>query len=845
MDWWLLTFFLGAILSLFLPEVPAISQLFLLLCLTIGFFLHKKLRLSSGLLLGSLWLLIQAYLYQSQLPNTLVDLMHNKQVFVVEGDVLSIQSKSVVNATKDPQNKSQNTLVKENNVINRFNFRVSKVNQQELDSPIIVRLSWKKATVAVAQGYKLSLNVKLKPAHGLLNIGSFNYLSWLRANNISATGYVVNPKKGQKNKVYVNQLVKQNSSVRQQLFNKYLRIAPEHELKPILMALAFGERSGLNASHWEILQATGTSHLIAISGLHIGLLASGVYLLMMLCIRYLPLTNPSWQSVNIRYFAIVASLLFAVVYAYLAGFSLPTQRALVMLLLYWSARIFGVRFSAKRLLLITVFILLVFSPFSLFTVSFWLSFYAVVIIFLSLWRFQFWLSKGSAPWRFVKGLLVIQCALTVMLIPIGALFFQKISLISLAANIFAVPWMSAISIPCSLLSVILMPFSESVAQWFIALALQSLSVLWYYLTLLSELPYASIALSWQQQKALLGTGFFLFLMIYLSPLPYMKIAAKIAAITLVFVFVSVFASSSWTFSDDNAADKNTHKRQLSDNFTPWQVVFFDVGQGLSVLIKRNGHGVLYDTGAAYPSGFNMSEAVVLPYLQHIGMTKLDKVILSHSDNDHAGGITLLENKITIEELISNDSEISQRPLSACIKGQRFNWQGLTFEVLSPSKISLQLKNSTALNRAKDAKESSFSKQNVTKQKNDDSCVMLISDRTGKTVLLTGDISKKIETQIQTSYPKLSVDILQVPHHGSKTSSSREFVKQLSPQLAVVSAGYLNRWRMPTVSVKQRYLDESIQLLNTAEVGQVVITLKQQDITVQSYIDDLRPFWFSH
>jgi len=134
---------------------------------------------------------------------------------------------------------------------------------------------------------------------------------------------------------------------------------------------------------------------------------------------------------------------------------------------------------------------------------------------------------------------------------------------------------------------------------------------------------------------------------------------------------------------------------------------------------------------------------------------------------------------------------------------------------------------------------------VTKQKNDDSCVVLISDENGRKVLLTGDISSKIEKKLLTNYLQLKVDILQVPHHGSKTSSSQAFIKQLSPQLAVVSAGYLNRWYMPVASVKQRYLDENIQMLNTAEVGQVIVTIDKGGTRIQNYVDDLRPFWFSH
>jgi len=837
MDWWLLTFFLGAILSLFLPEVPALFELFLLLCLTIGCILHKKLRFSSGLLLGALWVLAQAYLYHNQLPNALIDLMHNKQAFIVEGEVLSIQAKSIANLN---QNQNQNQKPEKENAsqekidtTKRFNFRVSKMNQHKFTRPVIIRLSWKNATVTVTQGQKLSLKVKLKPAHGLFNIGGFNYYSWLKANKIIATGYVINPKKGKsKHKAqHVNKLLEQKSSMRQQLFENYQSIAADHKLIPILMALAFGERSALTATHWKILQATGTSHLIAISGLHVGLLASGAYLIVMIVIKFLPLHNPRWQNLNVRYLAILISLSLGAAYAYLAGFSLPTQRALLMLLLYWLSRLLGIRLSAKRLLLVTVFLLIIISPFSLFTVSFWLSFYAVVIIFLSIWRFRFWLKSGSAIWRFVKGLFIIQCALTVMLMPISAVFFQQVSLVSLAANIIAVPWMSAVSIPCTLLSVLLMPFNEQLAQWFMTLSLQSLTWLWHYLTVLSELPYANIPLSWSQQVILLCTGCVVFILFYLIPASSLKGRSK-SIVLVSMLFSSFYLQGNY---------KHT-KESEEDNYeasTPWQVVFFDVGQGLSVLIKRNGHGILYDTGAAYPSGFNMSEAVILPYLQYIGMHKLDKMILSHSDNDHAGGLAKLENKIIIDEIISNDTAITNTPVSSCYQGNTYNWQGLTFEVLSPELLYL-LEDVTEYQVPKIANGAK-----VSKQKNDDSCVILISDKNGRRVLLTGDISSKVEKQLLTQYPKLVVDILQVPHHGSKTSSSKSFIKQLSPQLAVISAGYLNRWRMPVATIKQRYLDEDILLLNTAEVGQVIVTMKEQSINVQSYTDDLRPFWFSH
>jgi competence protein ComEC len=394
-----------------------------------------------------------------------------------------------------------------------------------------------------------------------------------------------------------------------------------------------------------------------------------------------------------------------------------------------------------------------------------------------------------------------------------------------------------------------MAFSEPISQWLMTLSLYSLTLLWWYLAMLSELPSAIIPVSWDQQSVLLLAGVSLFTLIYLSPLKYTKTALTVIAIIVTLVMISCFyisAGSHKTNHNQISNNQLSHKKTY-DVSTPWQVIFFDVGQGLSVLIKRNDHGILYDTGAAYPSGFNMSEAVILPYLQYIGMNRLDKVILSHSDNDHAGGLAMLESKVIIDEVISNDSSITKKPVSSCYQGNIINWQGLTIRVLSPTNVAkpaLIALPQPPLETA-DLKTRKTSKVKGTKQKNDDSCVLLISDRAGSSVLLTGDISSKLERKLMANYPQLDVDILQVPHHGSKTSSSQAFIKQLSPEFAVVSAGYLNRWYMPVASVRQRYLDEGVQLINSADVGQVIMTIEGESIEVLNYADDLRPFWFSH
>mgnify|MGYP005992360493 FL=1 len=255
-------------------------------------------------------------------------------------------------------------------------------------------------------------------------------------------------------------------------------------------------------------------------------------------------------------------------------------------------------------------------------------------------------------------------------------------------------------------------------------------------------------------------------------------------------------------------------RDLDD--TKWQLVVFDVGQGLSILVQRNDKAILYDTGATYPSGFTMVDAVILPYLQHASIKSLDKVIISHSDNDHAGGLENIRKSMTINELIYNKDQAARS--SFCEQGKDFIWQNLHFKMLWPREIA--------------------------SEENNDSCVLLINDGQHK-VLLTGDITKKVEALLLHQYPNLNADILIVPHHGSKTSSSDSFIKKLNPSLAVVSAGYLNRWNMPVNEVVQRYKKYNVELLNTATSGQIIFDFSRLEVKKRSYYDDLWPFWFAH
>lgn len=817
MDWWLITFFLGALLSLFLPAVPTIFSVVLLIVLSCCMFSFAKTRKYTGLTLGAAWLLLHGSVYQNdKQAHSTLDLKQARQAIIIKGEITSI-----------PQLK---------NKTQRFNFLISHINHIPIEKKNEVRLSWQSVSHIhfnnVSQGQKWQFKVRLKPAHGLANTGGFSYQTWLRKNGLVATGYVINAKeKALKNAVKQNEiniLLENKASFRHMLYQNVSALLPKHDLSPVILALTFGERSQLTKQHWQVLQNTATQHLIAISGLHLGLVAGGAYLFFSWIIKVLPLhillSNSLQQRIlrfNHQLILIVYTLLFALFYSYLAGFSVPTFRALLMIFLYWLARWLGIKLSTTRLILLTVVFIILFTPFSLFSNSFWLSLYAVCTIFLLLWRFRKNFSSQyieNKHWKnkckqWFLSLFYLQVGLIFLMIPITVQFNHQLTLLALPANLIAVPWMSFTAIPLSLLAVIFAPISDAISTFFIEASLVCLTLLWQYLTWLSEFSLANIQVSYFDWLYLLGFALLIIWYLFIG-----LTRRSLALFTL-----PCIALATMSFIDVNEKIKGERA---------WKVNVMDVGQGLSVIIETEAQHIrtkqtenkvlIYDTGATFPSGFSMAEAVITPYLISQGYQTIDKLIVSHDDNDHAGGLSLLTEHFFVEEIIFNDN----KKYSPCLAGNQMNWQGLTIDFLWPN-----------LPIAKH---------------NDDSCVVKISD--GKrSVLLTGDISKKIEHQLIHQYDSSSVgehsmlqaDILVVPHHGSKTSSSIQFIQHVSPQYAVFSAGFLNRWKMPVASIVERYHQRGVNTFNTAENGMIQFVITPEGIELKTYRQDMWPFWFAN
>ncbi|WP_158089087.1 DNA internalization-related competence protein ComEC/Rec2 [Cognaticolwellia mytili] len=800
-------------MSLFIAIVPEFSLLCLILSFSILLLLIKQCRPIGLMLLGACWVLIAANQYQSKLSeNNIVLETLQKKTAVIRGAVIDI-------VHQKPNS-------------NRFNFLVSHWQGSKLKVPFIVRLNWKVPTKKLLQGQQWQLAVKLKPAHGLANVGGFNYQVWLRHKGIVATGYVkaVSLKKIKKRGVVNNILIAEDTSWRQLLYQKFSALVSEKPLGGLLLALGFGERGELTKEQWHVLTTTATIHLIAISGLHIGIIALFSLILARALFKTLPFYTflSDKQSIrlmrtNVKYLPILVSCFMAWYYAYLAGYSIPTLRALVMLFMFWLLKAGAINVSLIRWLLLTILVILLLWPLSLLSASFWLSISALSIIFATSSRF---LSKVNLPdehssenkildtanvssqysehtrWRkykskfyhWCKALFVIQLALTVCMLPISALLNYQLPLLAFFANIIAVPLMSMTTIPLTLLAVITLPISEMISQFFLELAHLSLVFIWQWLSYIAEISWAQVSVSNIELAFIFLTVTGAFLMLYFR-------MSRVYSILIVGFIVTVFSLELIT-------DKTAQH---------WQLSIFDVGHGLAVVIEKNQRAFIYDTGARYPSGFNMAQAAILPYLKYQGYQTIDGVIISHNDNDHAGGLRYLREQMPIYSVIAND--FSLVPNSHCLLGEGFTWQGLHFEMLSPS----QLKG----------------------DKNDDSCVVVISDGFHR-VLLPGDISSKQEKRLLNNNEvreKLASDILIAPHHGSKSSSNATFLSAVAPKYAVFSAGYLNRWKMPSAPILKRYHSQNIETFNTAELGMIKFMFTPLNIKPLSYRKDFKPYWF--
>ncbi|XOV77580.1 MAG: DNA internalization-related competence protein ComEC/Rec2 [Aestuariibacter sp.] len=645
-----------------------------------------------------------------------------------------------------------------------------------------IRLSWYRPDFIVQQGQEVKLLVKLKPPYGLANQFGFNYQQWLFSRRINATGYV---KASAENKV-----LSEPFSIRQDLLNR-IDILPDDN-KRWLMAMSLGFREGFSDEDWQLLQATGTSHLFAISGLHLGMVAANCYLLAgFLLLLVMPLLTDI-NRFHLRRCALIIALFGSAGFCYLSGFAIPTLRALVLQAVLTMLLLCNLNWSVRRIVLSSLFSVLIVMPLSPWQMSFWLSYGAILCLTIIGWRFinNGKRTFGAILWQLAK----LQALLSVLMMPLVVYQFGGISVIAPVVNIIAVPLVTFVLLPLSLLSTGLMALQFELAPLLTELTLALFELSQQALEVAVEKSpawFASVSLSLSQTLCLAIACILLVLPTGLWPRWW----------ALVFV---VPALSQFATSGQYVPSKN----QLQ---SIWKLHVFDVGQGLAMAIERGPHILLVDTGASFPSGFSMSNAVLIPFLKARGVHYLPGLIVSHDDNDHAGGLEDLLQVYPVAKII--------RSGQGCNAGSSEQWHGLEIIYLWPEVASGKIDNHH-------------------------SCVLKISDGQ-HSILLPGDIEKRAEKLLlQRNSGNLRANVLIAPHHGSNTSSSSAFLKAVAPDLAVFAQGFGNRWGFPAKEVIARYQQLDIKTLRTSFNGQITLVfVPQQPMKIIRQRQDRMPRWY--
>ena len=657
----------------------------------------------------------------------------------------------------------------------RFDF-IDTESAQKLPSKL--RLSWYYPDQAIKAGQYWSFTIKLKRPHGSLNPGGFDYERWLFTQGIGAAGYV---RPDSKPVLLGRDSAWSNISVwRQRITDRLSFLLSESPSLGLIKALTIGDGSGITQQQWDVFRKTGTTHLVVISGSHVGLIAGLAYFLVLKVWAWTGLLRWSPQRV-----AAVAAMLVAVFYAGLAGFSVPAQRAVIMLGVVMLAIILQRNTRPFNTLAIALFAVLAFDPLAVLAVGFWLSFLAVsLIIYVVAGR----LSKSGYMLEGIK----INWATSVGLSPLLLFFFQQVSLISPLANFIAVPVISLLAVPLSLLAVVLMFGFPLLASKLFMVVDTALQGLWWLLVRLAELPLATISHAqpsvWALVFALPGV------LLLLAPR-----GMPARWLSLIMFLPLVFTSAN-------------KPKAGSFNMT-----LLDVGQGLSVVVQTENHWLVYDTGAKFSAESDMGRSVVLPFLRRQGADKIDRLIISHGDNDHIGGaLSLMHGMPTEQVLTSVPQQLSDYSPLMCEAGQSWTWDNVTFTLLSP--------------------------QHPFVSDNDNSCVLKIESEQGA-VLLTSDIETAAESWLVETYGnQLKAKVLISPHHGSKTSSTFEFLQAVQPVYVLIPAGYRNQFGHPHQEVLDRYEQIKAQWLNTADSGAISLGVKEGLWQVQSLRATESKYW---
>ena len=649
--------------------------------------------------------------------------------------------------------------------------------------PRRLRLTWYDPPIEIDAGIALRVLVRLKEPRGLANPGGFDYERWLFAEGYGASGYV---REGDRQLDASSGLARWWLTKRADLARNIAAAAPGADAPVLLTALALGERFGFDERHWDGLRRTGTSHLVAISGLHIGLVAAFSFLLLRRIWIRLPgvLAHYDLQS------AALVSFVCAAIYAAGAGFAVPTQRALLMLSVAYFAVLTRRCVSMTAGLSTALLFVLLWDPLTIISPSFWLSFVAVGLLWqLGQSRAAFVQNSCPARSKFRESA-SIQWGICLGLTPVVVLFFGEVSLVSPLVNFVAIPIFSLVLVPLTLIATLTLSV-EFLGPYLMYVAGVLAQSVWWALDVIAGWSFSAMALPqtdrWQFVLAVMGVIFAL----PVHPLPGR--------------YLSGFAILPLLVAQTDGPEPGVAIATV-----------LDVGHGLAVIVETQNHVLLYDAGPRYRSGFDSGWEIVLPALQAMGRARLDTIVISHADNDHSGGASAVIESFPRARLIAGpDVELGHA--SVCQSGQSWVWDGVEFSFLHPPAGYMPLGN-------------------------DSSCVLKVATQ-GGALVITGDIESQGERTLLSQIPELQAEVIIVPHHGSATSSTMALVDAMTARYAVVSSAYENRWGFPRPEVRARWEASGAQMVTTGASGAITIVLDSSvEPRLTSRRDRRRRYW---
>lgn len=786
---WFSVGFISVIFSLYqLSEWPSIFWLLAGLVL-LGLAIYKAWLASAhfiaGVIIGGIGLLVFVF-FAPQIPEE-----HTYETLWAEGRVTGL----VEQRGGEPGSLS----------IQRFEFKLSSlqsVQSSTQNSPPqtyhqawwwpqpIIRLSCYRCDWQPKTGEIWRLPIRIKPIHGSMNPGAFDYEAWAHQQGLSASGYV---------RLNDSDQVLLGSSwsyqvMRAQFAQRMQDFMQQSEFKGIYQALLYADRQALSPEDWEVMRATGTIHLMAISGLHMALVALMGFGLGALVWR-LPIRQ--FDDYPVQWFGAAFAVVLVTLYGFLAGFTIPTQRAWIMVMVGVGFILLRRKFQPWPVLLVAAFLVVLWHPPSVLAQGFWLSFLAVALIFA--WLQSSW-SKGRAVWQ---QAIAIQLILSVGLAPALWWFYQQVPIYSLLANLVAVPFVSFIGLPLLFISALLSLLFPGLVSSLAWLNDQAWSGLWWFLQTLAAWPLSE----WTLRPVSLWQVVVIYVGLFSAGLASARWVKGLALVAVLIALV-------WA------------KPSINPEPGEFWLTLLDVGQGQALVIETQHHRLVYDTGPSFGERFDGTQMAITPYLRSRRADKVDMLMISHADRDHAGGTArLIQDWPVIQKLSGEPARLQQvygiAGFEACHHNQAWWWDEVKFEILAPGLFPVA-------------------------DHNDASCVLKVG-RGEQSVMITGDLSARHERLLVEHYgpDDLRSSVLVAGHHGSQHSTHQAWLQALQPDLVLFSAGYRNRYGFPQPDTLARVAQQNADWLNTACSGAIQIRFTSQGWQLVETQRQSRQRWFHH